>query len=138
MKIVVDCNVMISAGITDGICAQVVQSVISSHTWIMSLPILEEYEEVCRRPRFQKDQPRLSALLACIMSVASLVDDPKKLSLDLPDQDDVIYLETAYAGSADILITGNREQTFPEILSRHTSPYAARLFEYLVSPYMAQ
>ena len=112
MKIVVDCNVVISAGITDGICAQVVQDVISSHVWIVSPSILEEYEEVCRRPRFQKYQTRFTALLTKIVSVASWVD-PQKLFLELPDPDDVIYLETAYSGKADIVITGNSKD-FPK------------------------
>ena len=36
------------------------------------------------------------------------VDDP----VDLPDPDDAVYLQTALAGQADILITGNRKH-FP-------------------------
>ncbi len=112
MKIVVDCNVIISASISDGTCAQVVQKVLSSHIWIASIPILEEYEEVCRRPKFQKYQTRFTALLSRITSVVSLVD-PEKISLELPDPDDVIYIETAHTANTDILITGNSKD-FPK------------------------
>lgn len=112
MNIVVDCNVIISAGISDGVCRQVVQTVLSDHTWIVSVPILEEYEEVRKRPKFQKFQFRFTAILESIAAVSFLVE-PEPLSLTLPDPDDVVYVETACAGNADIVITGNGKD-FPD------------------------
>lgn len=106
MRIVVDCNVVISASITDGVCVRVIQEVIRSHELILSAPILEEYETVSQRSRFTRYAKRLSGVIER-MKAASYSAKPVALSLELPDPDDLVYLQTAVAANADLLITGN-------------------------------
>jgi predicted nucleic acid-binding protein len=60
MRVVLDCNVLISAGLNPGICRTVLHEVLESHQCILSAQILQEYVTVAgvnaspgpRRPSF--------------------------------------------------------------------------------------
>lgn len=54
MKVVLDCNVLISAGLNKGTCRDVFAAVIDSHQCILSRDILGEYVTVARRKHFAK------------------------------------------------------------------------------------
>lgn len=108
MKIVVDCNVVVSAGITDGVCAHVIRDVFLYHELILSLPIVEEYEIVCQRPRFAKYKKRMTGLIGSI-KLAGCYVEPEIISLPAPDPDDLVYLQTAIAARAQLIVTGNTE-----------------------------
>lgn len=51
MRVVLDCNVLISAARTDGVCRAVVVEVVRHHEIVLSAPILEEYRAVAMRPK---------------------------------------------------------------------------------------
>ena len=51
MKVVLDCNVLISVAQTDGACRKVIDRVVRHHQIILSAPILSEYVAVATRPR---------------------------------------------------------------------------------------
>jgi len=115
MIIVVDCNVVISAGLAGGLPQQLLCSLLANHQLIVTPAILEEYRGVAARPKFAKHTDKLSALIDQIVNVAEQVDDlPSTFSL--PDQDDEIYLAAASTAGARYLVTGNIKH-FPD------SPY---------------
>ncbi len=118
MKIVIDCNVIISAGLTKGTCRQVLLSVLDNHTLIVSEPILEEWACVIQREKFSAHRPYLETLLLSLCQLGTLVK-PTSQPFLLPDKDDEKYLEAAQAGNATILITGNKKH-FPESLYGET------------------
>ncbi|MCP4402585.1 MAG: putative toxin-antitoxin system toxin component, PIN family [bacterium] len=108
MRIVVDCNVIISAGITpQGSCARVIEQVLGFHEWITSVPILEEYHEVIRRPRFAPYRSLLEGIVDRVEEVGIVVLPVDAINASLPDLDDEIYLKTAFSANASVLITGN-------------------------------
>ena len=112
MKVVLDCNVLISAGQTDGTCRKVIDRVVRHHQFILSAPILSEYIAVAERPRLI---PYISILksLICEIEQLAVIVEPANLKFGLSDTDDEVYLATAAAGDA-ILITGNiRDFTEP-------------------------
>ena len=112
MKVVLDCNVLISAARTDGVCRAVIVEAVRHHEVVLSAPILEEYRAVAMRSEHDRARQTAFAVIAELESVALLVEpiDPPQ---HLADPDDTIYLGTALAGGADTLITGNARD-FPE------------------------
>jgi predicted nucleic acid-binding protein len=50
MRVVLDCNVVIAAARTDGVCRSVLLQVVRAHELVVSPPILEEYRSVGARP----------------------------------------------------------------------------------------
>ena len=108
MKVVLDCNVLIAAGITNGTCRYVVEVVVREHEWYVSEPTVEEFLAVSQRVPLQRYRPGFEAIYQVLSTVAiSVQPDPTPISL--PDPDDVVYLHTAVAAQADVLVTGNQK-----------------------------
>lgn len=68
--------------------------------------ILSEYRQVLARSTFGFDPEDARAVLEAIEWSGELVF-ARPLPVDLPDPDDLPFLEVAAAGSADALVTGN-------------------------------
>ena len=112
MKVVLDCNVIVSAARIDGTCRAVLDRVVRHHDIVLSAPILAEYVHVADRPRQAAYRQALLAVIREIERLAVIVE-PADTLFGLRDPDDEIYLATAMAGSA-VLITGNtRDFTEP-------------------------
>jgi len=107
MKVVLDCNVLISAGLTDGACRQVLDEVIRRHDWFYSPPLLAEFLAVTAYPHLAKYRPKLEQIAAVMVAVGHEVAPTPDLIV-LPDPDDIVYLQTALAATADVLVTGNQ------------------------------
>jgi putative PIN family toxin of toxin-antitoxin system len=112
MKVVLDCNVLISAGLNAGTCRAVLGHVVRTHQLILSRAILREYLAVARRPRFADAETALVGLIKAVSRSAVLVQ-PEVASIRLPDPQDRIYLDAAISARADVLITGNKKH-FPQ------------------------
>ena len=113
MKVVLDCNVVVSAARIDGTCRAVVDNVLRHHDIVLSEPILAEYESVAARTKHAAFRDDLKAMIGDIERVAVIVK-PADIAFGLRDPDDEIYLTTATVGSA-VLITGNtRDFTEPQ------------------------
>ena len=106
MRVVIDCNVLVSAARIDGVCRAVIDTVVRHHEIVLSEPILAEYEAVAGRP---KQAPWRDALRANIdeMRRLAIVVEPADIEFGLHDSDDEVCLATATTGGA-VLITGNR------------------------------
>ena len=112
MKVVLDCNVIVSAARIDGTCRAVVDRVVRHHDIVLSEPILAEYVDVAARPRQATYRQGLRAVIDEIERLAVIVE-PADIAFGLRDPDDEVYLATATAGGA-VLITGNtRDFTEP-------------------------
>ena len=112
MRVVLDCNVLVSAARVDGACRALLDRVVRQHDIVLSRPILAEYTTVAERPRQASYRDALRAVIAEIEQMAVIVD-PADAVYGLRDPDDEVYLATAEAGGA-VLITGNtRDFTEP-------------------------
>lgn len=108
MRIVLDTNVLVSGLLSPfGAPGEIVRMVSSGAvTLCVDARILSEYEEVLARPRFAFDPDAVAALLDYIaVSGETVASGP--LTVRLSDPDDEPFLETALAGEADCLVTGN-------------------------------
>ena len=112
MKVVIDCNVLVSAARIDGVCRAVIDTPVRQHEIVLSNPVLAEYEAVAGRPKQALYRDALRANISEIRRLAIVVE-PADIAFGLRDPDDEIYLATATAGGA-VLITGNsRDFTEP-------------------------
>ena len=112
MKVVIDCNVLVSGARIDGVCRKVIDRVLRQHEIVLSDAILTEYETVAERPKHALRRTALRAIIGELERFAAFVE-PGAAAFGLRDPDDEIYLATAPAGGA-VLITGNgRDFTAP-------------------------
>lgn len=107
MKIVLDTTVVVAGLLTPGgACGQVLDLVIEGVVeTCVDERILSEYEMVLRRPRLAIPAGDARTLLDIIRRTGEPVA-AVPLPADLPDKDDVPFLEVAAAARA-ILVTGN-------------------------------
>ncbi len=126
MRIVLDTNVLVAALLSPyGPPAQILRLCLVEEVTVLHDPrILAEYREVLRRARFGFDPRDIVAVLRQLEaggeSVVALL-----LAEELPDPDDLPFLEVAVTGRADALVTGNE---------RHFSPAARRQGVRVVGP----
>lgn len=114
MIIIIDCNVLISAAISSGgACRAVLDEVIRSHEWYFSRDTFQEFTAVSKYPKLKKYRQKFDVIVSDMLEVAIEVETESGDPTLLPDPDDVMYLQSAFAADADILITGNKKH-FPE------------------------
>jgi putative PIN family toxin of toxin-antitoxin system len=108
MRIVVDTNVLVSGllsphgppgRIVDGLVAEELRALFDDR-------ILDEYRDVLERPKFKFGVREIDDFLDQLVAAGEHVAAPP-LSVELPDADDLPFLEVAAAGGADALVTGN-------------------------------
>lgn len=132
LRVVVDCNVVIAAGLTDGLCRGVIREIVAHHYLLLSEPILQEYQEVVSRPKFASKYATLQRLVDVLTVTASFVAQTTS-PYPLPDPDDEIYLAAALTGEAEALVTGNLAD-FPEKQYGTVHVYSPRQFLDLAMP----
>jgi len=109
MRVVIDTNVLVSAVVKAGKPRDVLLYVMQFHTILSSIPMLKEYKHVLLSSEFDRymSKEKRTALLTALAGT-EIVSIPGSLRISRdPDDDKVI--ETALAGSADILITGDKD-----------------------------
>ena len=126
MLVVLDCNVLVSAGLTDGTCRSVLYEVAGYHRCVLSEEIVKEYREVTARPKFASLEPIYCQLISLLETVSMYVASAAS-SFSLPDLDDEMYLSAALEAVADVLVTGNKIH-FPEEQYENTSIVTPRQF----------
>lgn len=129
MRVVLDCNVLVSAARTRGACAEVVVEAIRRHRVALSGPILSEYNAVAARIAHSAYREGLVGIIAVLERSAFLVE-PAAAPFGLRDPDDEVYLQTAVAAEAS-LVTGNRRD-FAESRYGPVAVYSPRAFLDLV------
>lgn len=116
MRVVVDTNVLVSGLLSPfGPSAQIVRMMAAGTlTTCYDARVLSEYREVLLRPKFSFSQDAVEALLDQILAAGDSVS-AEPLRLPLPDRDDEPFLEVAFSGKAEALVTGNLRH-YPEDL----------------------
>ncbi|MBF0564052.1 MAG: putative toxin-antitoxin system toxin component, PIN family [Nitrospirae bacterium] len=112
MKVILHCNIIISAGLNPGTCRDLIDQVVAIHHIFLSQGIIQEYYEVISRAKFKPENvTKCKLILSDILEVATIIE-PAQGSFNLLDPKDEIYLATALAAKADALITGDHKH-FP-------------------------
>ena len=125
MRVVRDCNVLVSAARSGGVCGAIVIATVRDCEVVLSRPIADEYRAVAERPAHVRYRDTLLAILGELERVAVFVE-PADAAFGLRDAEDEVYLATAQAGEA-VLVTGNiRDFTEPRYGS--VEVYSPRAF----------
>lgn len=113
-RVVLDTNIIVSALLVPaGTQASVLLLAFRGDIALyLSAPVLAEYEEVLRRPRFKLQPRHIETALRDIRKVGRLVEPTHPLSIS-PHESDNRFLECAEAAEADYLVTGNTRH-FPQ------------------------
>ncbi len=108
IRVVLDTNIIVSALLQPlGSPAQIFELALSGVVQIcVTGAIYAEYEEVIRRPRFQRPEEIIAGTLQAIREKGYWVKPSKAVSV-CADPDDDIFLECAEAAEASYLVTGN-------------------------------
>lgn len=121
MRVVLDTNVLVSALINPyGKPAAVLNAIFSRLVFTcFDARIIDEYERVLSRPRFQFKRDDIRSVLDFFLREGSFVN-PEPVSIELPDLSDLCFVEVARASGAPI-VTGNAKH-FPQDLVIVISP----------------
>ncbi len=114
VRVAVDTNVLVSGLLrADGPPGRIVELVaIGRISTLYDDRIIDEYQDVLRRPRFDFGARAVDAIVSQIRGGGEpVVAEP--LALVLPDPDDMPFLEVAATGAASVLITGNASHFKP-------------------------
>lgn len=108
IRVVLDTNIIVSALLQPlGPPAQLLTIALGGSMQLcVSGSIYAEYEEVIRRPRFQRSEEIIAATLEAIREKALWVRPTERVAV-CPDPDDDVFLECAQAARAEYLATGN-------------------------------
>ncbi|KWT94603.1 putative toxin-antitoxin system toxin component, PIN family [Candidatus Magnetominusculus xianensis] len=112
MRVILDCNILISAGLNAGTCRDLIDEVLLKHSLFLSHKIITEYYRIISRFELNvKATEKFNEIIPIFLKVATIVE-PLEQSFNLIDMDDEIYLATALSAKADVIITGNKKH-FP-------------------------
>lgn len=121
MRVVIDINVLVSGIINPhGAPGRVLEAVLAKAVLVLHDDrILDEYQQVLRRPPFGFEQSDIDSLLDFIELNGEHVSTGD-IGVILPDVTDLPFLEVAVLGHADVLITGNLKH-FKARKGRHSA-----------------
>ncbi len=108
LRVVLDTNVLVSAIISDGKPRELLRRGISKQFAIVtSKLLLKELGVVLRRPKFKTSGDEVNRIIIALMQTAEVVNVASKLRVVGDDPKDNMVIETAYDGSADMIVTGD-------------------------------
>ena len=128
MNVVVDTNVLVAGLLSPfGPPGEIVRMIATGTLHVChDARILTEYDEVLARPRFKFNPEHIQTLVEQIKAEGlSVAGHP--LPARLPDPADEPFLETALAGNAECLITGNIKH-FPKTKRQGVTVLSPREF----------
>lgn len=108
MRVVLDTNVIISAFGTRGLCADLFAVCLDRHQLIISAAILDEVTEHLVK-KFKLPESRTREIVSFLREHSETVIPVEVPADACRDQDDCVILGTAVGGSAEYLITGDRD-----------------------------
>lgn len=119
MIIVADTNVIISGFIKSfSESSRIVNLILSGKIKLAyDMRILKEYEEVLKRKKFNINPRYIESIIAQIKEEGIYISTIPLKEL-LPDKDDQSFLEVAFAGKIDVIVTRNKKH-FPSEICRN-------------------
>ena len=110
MRVVLDTNVLVSALITEGRTAKLLQVLLEKNVeLLLSKPILDEFVDVMSRPRLREyvGSEEIEDFMKLLLSVALIVEVNSKFDVT-SDVADNIVLAVAHDGKANYIVSGDR------------------------------
>jgi putative PIN family toxin of toxin-antitoxin system len=108
VRVVIDTNVLVSALIDDGKPRRLVVELLDKHTVILSRQMLAELADVLSRDKFTVTSSQVDRFVSSLVRMSKIVPDNARFKAVLEDPEDDKVLNTAYAGKAEFIVTGDR------------------------------
>lgn len=108
MRILLDTNVLVAAFATRGFCFDILQLVLAEHRLLVGETVLEELERILA-DKVQVPAVRVGELVAFVREQAEVVAPAEAAPWPAADADDRWVVAAALVGSADVLVTGDRD-----------------------------
>ncbi len=107
-KVLLDTNILISALGWNGKPRQVFQKCIDGELELITSPEqIAELRRVMDYPKFNFTEEQKTIFIAIVLGIATMVEITGQLRVIKEDHDDDAILETAFAGSAEYIISGD-------------------------------
>lgn len=108
MRVALDTNVLVSAVATRGLCADIFNLVLAQHQLVIGVTVLAELDRVLRQ-KMRVPSQIVRELDAFLRREAIIVEKGNALGIAIRDETDIPVLAEAVAGSAEVLVTGDRD-----------------------------
>jgi putative PIN family toxin of toxin-antitoxin system len=108
MKVFLDTNVLVSAMATRGLCADVLREILTSHQLVVSAALFNELRRVLRQKLRIPDE-LIDDAIEMLQQDAHFATPSTLPDVKIRDKDDLMILSSALDGSADLLVTGDKE-----------------------------
>ena len=108
MKISLDTNVLVAAFTTRGLCRDVLQIVLAEHQLLVGKTVLTELERVLEN-KLRMPAHQIKDVIAFVSEYAEVIVPVSPATWPERDSDDQWIAAAALDGSADILVTGDRD-----------------------------
>jgi len=108
VKVVLDTNVLLAAFATRGLCEAVFEACLARHEIVLSKYILKELRRHLRG-KLKLPASQADAIVSFLREHTTIVQPAKVPADACRDRSDLAVLGTALAGSADCLVTGDRD-----------------------------
>lgn len=108
MKVFFDTNVLISAFLTRGLCADLMRLVLAEHQFMTGVFVVGELRRILFE-KFEMPAKKISDITV-FLSQKTLVPTPtKRFGVSVRDKDDQWVLSEALSSEADYLVTGDKD-----------------------------
>jgi putative PIN family toxin of toxin-antitoxin system len=107
VRVFFDTNVLVSAFLARGLCADLLRLVLSEHTLVSSEVVLAELRDVLSR-KGRMALPQIEAIEAFLRDQPVAPRPAETLQLGLVDADDEWVLASAVLAEADLFVTGDQ------------------------------
>ena len=108
MKVFLDTNVLVSAMATRGLCADVLREILTSHQLVVSAALFNELRRVLRK-KLQIPDELIDDAIEMLQQDAHFATPSTLSDVKIRDKDGLMILLSALDGSADLLVTGDKE-----------------------------
>lgn len=109
-RLVVDTNVIVSASIRIGKPYQLLLEILfgGKCTLVMSNEIISEIREVLGKPKLCLGENDINGVVLPLESLSDIIETKSKLRVVKEDHDDDIFVDAAFDGRADYIVSGDR------------------------------
>lgn len=107
MRVFLDTNVLVSAFLARGLCADLFRLVLIEHTLVTSEVVLTELQDVLSR-KGRLPAPQIAAIQAFLRDQPVAPRPAQTLQLGLVDPDDEWVVASAVLVDADLFVTGDQ------------------------------
>lgn len=106
-RVFLDTNVLISATLGHGLCADLFDIIVQDHQLVLGEPVIDEFERILR-DKFKIPASLRQELVIRLKSEAEMIAATGELPITSPDPNDIDVLQSAQSAHVHWLATGDK------------------------------